>query len=117
MPQLLATAARSTTNSATLIAHINDHHVFDKPDFAKIDAGLHDHCVKKFVKLPFCCKEYDEIETTYQVFLFIFNENERHVSLELLSIQLKMPNIYGVPDDQSETLQNPYKKVSYYPVL
>ena len=54
------------------------------------------------MKLPFSYKNYDDTGTPYQVSPFIYNENAREVYLELLSNELKKPNL---PDDLMSNLK------------
>ena len=55
MTQLLGTAIRFTTDSATPIDHICHIQLLDNPECGTLDAGLIDHCVT-LVELPFLCK-------------------------------------------------------------
>ena len=76
MTQLLTTAIRITINSATLIDRVFHTHFFEDPDCGIVDTDLTELC-GTFVKLPFCCKIYDDTATKHKVFAFIYKENAR----------------------------------------
>ena len=91
--QLLATATRSTVDSAFLINHIISNLFLENPYFGIVDAGLTDLCVT-IANLPVPFEIYIYTETTYNVFLFINNEIASQLCLELYSEKLKVPHIY-----------------------
>ena len=76
--QLLATATWLTIVSGALVDHVFYNHFFNNPDCGIFDDGVTDNCAN-FVKLPASCRNFDDFETTFKVFHFIFNKKARQV--------------------------------------
>ena len=109
--QLLTTATRIIIDSTTLIdIAFYDHF---NPDCRILDGGSAAHRAT-FVKLPCSCKNYDDTGTPKKS---IFNEIATQAYLELLSNELKMPNLYDEFDERFqlllESIQNSIELCSY----